>query len=353
MSFKIQSICLKCSLVLVLLLFLQIIFSQYNFTEVDNRLQDASKHLGGSVSALIYKDGSVIYKKNIGKIDEKTIIPIASCSKWLTAALVMTFVDEGKISLDDYVSKYIPVFSQYRKGYITIRQCLSHQTGIEQKPFSIRSLLGERKFKSLEEEVNYYASKTDIDFNPGDGFYYGNVGLNIAARVCEVVSKRDFNRLMLERIFRPLQMRSTTFQNENLDNAPNPSGGAKSTSEDYIHFLAMILNKGVYKDKRILSEASINEMQTEQITLDKIKYAPNIARGLTYGLGEWIIAKDDSGKSTVVASPGLFGSWPLIDKCRGYAVVFFVKTLTNEERKNLYEDILQSINKVILNDNCK
>lgn len=353
MSLKTRSVCLKCSVVLTFLLFFHASHSQYNFSEVDKKLQMASKHLGGSVSALIYKDSAIVYEKSIGNIDKRTIIPIASCSKWLTAALVMTFVDEGKISLDDYVAKYIPVFAQYRKSYITIRQCLSHQTGIEQKPFSMRSLLGERRFKNLEEEVSYYASKTDIDFNAGEGFYYGNVGLNIAARICEVVSKKDFNRLMTERIFRPLQMRSTTFQNENLDNAPNPSGGAKSTAEDYIRFLSMILHKGVYNGKRILSEASINEMQTEQITLDKIKYAPKVAEGLTYGLGEWIVAKDDNGKSTIVASPGLLGSWPLIDKCRHYAVVFFVKALINEERRNIYEDILQSVNEVILNDNCK
>jgi Beta-lactamase class C and other penicillin binding proteins len=340
-------------MVLVFLLFFQAGHSQYNFSEVDRKLQMASKRLGGSVSALIYKDSAIVYEKNIGSIDKKTAIPIASCSKWLTAALVMTFVDQGLISLDDYVTKYIPVFSEYRKGYITIRECLSHQTGIEQKPFSLRSFYGEKKFRSLEEEVNYYASKTEIDFNAGEGFYYGSVGLNIAARICELVGKRDFNRLMLERIFRPLQMKSTTFQNDNLDIAPNPSGGAKSTAEDYMHFLMMILNKGVYKGKRILSEAAVNEMQTEQVTLDKIKYAPKVAEGLTYGLGEWIVAKDENGKSTVVASPGLLGSWPLIDKCRGYAVVFFVKAVITEERKSIYEDIIQSVNEVILNDHCK
>jgi CubicO group peptidase (beta-lactamase class C family) len=355
MSLKVQSICLKCSAVLIFLLLLQVSFAQYDFSGVDKKLQNATKHLGGSVSALIYQQDSakIVYEKSIGKIDKRTVIPIASCSKWLTAALVMTFVDEGKISLDDYVAKYIPIFTTYKKGYITIRQCLSHQTGIEQKPFSMRGLLADRKFKSLEEEVNYYASKTEIDFNAGEGFYYGSVGLNIAARVCEIVSKKDFNRLMRDRILRPLQMRSTTFENENLDNAPNPSGGAKSTSEDYIHFLMMILNKGVYKDKRVLSEASINEMQTEQITLDKIKYAPKVAEGLTYGLGEWIVAKDDNGKSMVLASPGLLGSWPLIDKCRHYAIVFFAKTVISEEKRNIYDDILKSVNEVILNDNCK
>ena len=55
---------------------------------------------------------------------------IASCSKWLSAALVMTFVDEGKLSLDDTVGKFLPVFTNHQKGNIKIWECLSHLTAI-------------------------------------------------------------------------------------------------------------------------------------------------------------------------------------------------------------------------------
>ena len=72
----------------------------------------------------------MVYKKELGEFNIKTQAPIASSSKWLTAALVMIFVDEGKISLDDHVVKYIPEFGKYFKNYITIRQCLCHMTGI-------------------------------------------------------------------------------------------------------------------------------------------------------------------------------------------------------------------------------
>ncbi|MFX8797496.1 serine hydrolase domain-containing protein, partial [Acinetobacter baumannii] len=84
-------------------------------------------------------------------MDKRTVVPIASCSKWLTAALVMVLVDEGKISLDDKVTKYIPEFAKYSKGYITIRHCLSHQTGIEQEPIKLLSILQRKKFPNLEE----------------------------------------------------------------------------------------------------------------------------------------------------------------------------------------------------------
>ncbi|MBS1578697.1 MAG: beta-lactamase family protein [Bacteroidetes bacterium] len=353
MSLKFKLNCIKVSSVLVFLLLFQPVFAQYDFNEVDKKIEKYRKELGNNVIALIYKDGKLIYDKHWGDMDKKTIAPIASCSKWLTAAVVMTLVDEGKISLDDKVAKYIPDFAKYSKGYITIRHCLSHQTGIEQEQTNLMSILSRKKYNTLEEEVNDIMSKKDIAFNAGTGFAYGGVGLNIAGRICEIVTKKNFNQLMLERLFRPLGMRGTTFQNENFNLAPNPSGGAKSNAEEYMNFLIMILNKGMFNGKRILSEAAINEMQKEQITLDMVKYTPAAGKGYTYGLGEWIMEKDAAGNSTVVACPGLFGTWPMVDKCRGYASIFFVKTLLGGERKrDAYLDIKTSIDAVIPS-NCK
>ena len=345
-------ICRKCSPALIFLLFFQSAFCQYDFTLLNNKLELHSKELGGNIVALLYKDNKVIYEKKIGAFDKKTPIPIASCSKWLTTAMIMTLVDEGKISLDDKVIKYIPLFATYRKSYITIRQCLSHQTGIKQEQPSIMNILERKKYPSLEEEVNSFAKK-DIDFNPGTGFYYGDIGINIAARICEIVTKKNFNQLMLEKIFRPMGMRVTTFQNENYNLPPNPSGGAKSCPEEYLNFLTMILNKGIYKDKRILSEVAIKEMETQQIDPATIKYIPKAAEGYSYGLGEWLIDKDADNKGVVISCPGLFGSFPLIDNCRGYAFVIFTKTLiSGENKKKIYTDIIDSIDQIILSEKC-
>lgn len=336
MSLKLSPTCIKVSSVFIFLLFFQSVFAQYDFSEVDKKFEQYKKELGNNVVALVYKDGKLVYDKHWGDMDKKTIAPIASCSKWLTAAVVMTLVDEGRISLDDKVAKYIPDFAKYSKGYITIRHCLSHQTGIEQEQASVMNILSRKKFNTLEEEVNDFMSRKDIAFNAGTGFWYGNAGLNIAGRICEIVTKKNFQQLMLERLFRPLGMRGTTFQNDNFNLAPNPSGGAKSSADEYMNFLTMILNKGMFNGKRILSEASINEMQKEQITLDMVKYTPAAGKGYTYGLGEWIMEKDAAGNSTVVASPGLFGTWPFIDKCRGYACIIFVKTLLGGEQKEIF-----------------
>lgn len=331
--------CIKVSITLILLLLFQASKAQYNFSELDKKLAQYQQQLGGNVVTLIYKDSQIIYKKELGDFKANTMAPIASCSKWLTAALVMTFVDEGKLSLDDKVSKYIPEFTNYGKGYITIRNCLSHTTGIEDKS-GIAAILENSRFTSLEDEVNSFMSKHEIFAQPGQQFAYSSVGLNIAGRVLEIISKKPFDQLMTQRIFRPLNMKFSTFYSER---AVNPSGGAKSTASDYMNFLVMILKKGTYNGKRILSENAVSEMQKTVTNQNIIKYAPDVAAGFNYALGEWVLEADASGNSTVVASPGLFGTWPYIDKKDGYACIIFVKTLLRDSRREIYTDLMQTI----------
>ncbi|MBG9374871.1 beta-lactamase family protein [Panacibacter sp. DH6] len=341
--------CMKVSPVLIFMLLFQVAGAQYNFAELDKKLESYQKQLGGNVVAIVYKDSQVVYKKEMGEFKANTVAPIASCSKWLTAALVMTFVDEGKLSLDDKVSKYIPEFTNYGKGYITIRQCLSHTTGIENGRPGLGVLLENSKYESLEKEVNEFMGKRDIFAQPGQQFAYSTVGLNIAGRVLEVISKRQFDQLMMQRIFRPLNMKMSTFYSER---AVNPSGGAKSTAADYMNFLVMLLNKGNFNGKRILSEQSIAEMQKAQTTQNMIRYSPDNAKGLDYALGEWVLEKDSNGNSTSVTSPGLFGTWPWVDNCRGYACIIFVRNLKAEDRRDMYTDIKKVID-AQLSNKCK
>lgn len=360
MAYKSCCACIKVTVILILLLILQPSFAQskstqQKFDDLEDVLLQKQKLLGKDFVVMLWSKGillgspggpsekkndTVIYRKELGEFNSKTQAPIASCSKWLTAALVMTFVDEGKLSLDDKITKWLPEFEKYGKNYITIRTCLSHLTGIRSEPISILKLLERKKFNSLEDEVNSFAAK-DIQANPGEEFRYSNIGLNIAGRVLEIISKRKFDVLARQRLFVPLLMRKTTFST--LDgSAVNPSGGAQSTADDYMHFLIMLMNKGVYQGKRILSEQAVTELLKVQTKPEQIKYAPKAAQGFNYASGSWVIEEKD-GKATAVASPGLFGTWPMIDYCRGYAYLFFVKNLLGEERADVQMEIKRVI----------
>lgn len=353
MSYKVKASCLKFSTIAIFLLLFQFGYSQSSkvpkeigvdkFQDLDGLVQQNQKILGGNIVAMVWTD-TLVYKREIGDFDSKTVAPIASASKWLTAALVMMFVDEGKISLDDKVSKYIPDFELYGKNYITIRHCLSHYTGIKAEN-GLLGILSHRKYQSLEDEVEAFA-KAEIQSNAGTEFRYSGVGLNIAGRILEIVSKKKFDMLIKQKLFNPLGMRKTTFSTLN-GSAINPSGGAFSTADDYMHFLMMLLNNGKYHGNQILSEEAVKQLRTLQTKPEEMKYTPKAGEGEGYALGSWVLDPEtnvSNGVANVLASPGLFGTWPMVDWCRGYACIFFVKNLLNgEQRKEIYLQMKDAI----------
>jgi CubicO group peptidase (beta-lactamase class C family) len=333
MSYKLTLICLKSSLLAICLLLLQSLMAQYNFQDLTQELQSRQKLLGKDAVLLLANKDTLIYKKETGDFNAKTVAPIASASKWLTAALTMQFVDEGKLSLDDKVTKWLPEFEKYGKNYITIRLCLCHETGIADDANFLKKMLGRKKFSSLEDEVNSFAA-TDIRTNPGTDFWYGNIGLNIVGRVLEIISKKRFDVLVKQKLFNAVGMHRTSFTT--LDgSATNPSGGATSTADDYMKFLVMLLNKGKVAGKQVLSEESVERLKELQTKSVKITFAPKAAEGFGYALGSWVVEEKD-GKATSLACPGLFGTWPMVDFCRGYAYLFVVKSFLGEEKADAH-----------------
>jgi CubicO group peptidase (beta-lactamase class C family) len=347
MSYKFKTACLSFSLIVNSLLIWLPVRSQtkpapppslYNFEAVDQLFKQNQKVLGNNFVALVWKDGKVVYQ-NQASMDftAKMAAPIAGAGNWMTAALVMTFVDEGKLSLDDKISKYIPIFSTYSKGYITIRNCLTNTSGVQGDAEGMGKMVQKSKFESLEDEVNAYASKRRIITNPGTEFTLTNVGPDIAGRVLEIVGKKGFDRLMQERILRPCKMRGTSFSNED-GGAVNPSGGARSTANDYINFMVMLLNNGEFEGKRVLSEKAIEEMEKTQFGSLPAKGVPVTLASAHYGLGAWIMEAGADGGPKVLSSPNLLGTTPFIDKCRNYAAILIVLK-PEEEKKNLAQSM--------------
>ena len=345
MTFRIKVLCLKSIPIACFLLFWLPVHSQ-DFSAVETLFRQQSKTFGGNAAVIIWKDGKILYQKQFekeaGDFGPKIQAPIMASANWLTAALVMTFVEQGKISLDDKVSKYIPDFEKYMKSYITIRNCLTETTGVQGDAGSVTRAVQKSKYASLEDEVNAYASKRDIVANPGMQFFYTNIGPNIVGRVLEIVSKKGFDRLMQERITRPLKMRGTTFYNE-YGGAIDPSGGAKSTAGDYINFLSMLLNKGMFEGKQILAESSIEEIEKIQFPDLPVKFTPKSTEGWHYGLGTWIEETDSKGNSSVISCPNFEGTYPIIDKCRNYAAIFIVKSPVSEPKKEFFIQLKQII----------
>ncbi|HYO21222.1 MAG TPA: serine hydrolase domain-containing protein [Flavisolibacter sp.] len=337
MSYKFKLSCLKCSLVAGFMLFLQVAYSQSKFADLEQTVEARRKTLGNDLMVFVANKDTILYQKAFGDMPVRTQAPVGAASAWFTTALVLQLVDEGKISLDDKIIQYLPIYESYAKKYVTIRHCLTHMTGIQAEPFKTASITAKRKYESLEEEVNDYARK-EIQTNAGEEFRYSNMGVSIAARIVEVVTKKKFEQLMRQRIFSPLGMRNTVFTTE--EGLPgSPSTGARTTAVDFTRFLQMILNGGTLNGKKILSPEAVAEMRKVQMTTDKIKNAPKTMEGFQYTIGGvWAVdAPEQTGATaTVLASPGLLGAWPMVDFNRGYVFVVFPKSFTSEQRQNEY-----------------
>ncbi len=367
MSCKFQQICRKFSLVLSFMLYLQAPYGQDNFNKVDNWLKKNINNLGGRPVLVILKNGRVIYQKAendlspkqkmIGKFIAKrqdknvkealqdytftTRERIASCSKWLSAALVMTFVDEGKLGLEDTIGKFLPVMAQHGKGAIEIWECLSHLTAINAGNLKdSREIITEGA--TMDEVIEKIATQP-MEGEPGKVFHYSSIGLQIAAAVIEKISGKDFKILLKERIAIPCGMINTDFGNGKVALA---AGGAFSTPEDYIHFLQMILQDGIYNEKQVLSKESVELMQHNYAKGAKVAYSPAEAGNWGYGFGEWVM-DDTVNRSSAVTSPGLFGSFPWVDNKRQYAGFLFVFNLKQKGRNVKYKELKAIIDKEI------
>ena len=140
---------------LTLLFFCTVATAQHDAGKLDDWMADHAAEMGGRAILVVYKNGQLIYNHSVDQMNMRQKMvgrylakregkaadlsaytlsskqPIASCSKWLSAALIMTFVDEGRLRLTDTVGKYLPILSEHGKGGITISQCLSHLTAIK------------------------------------------------------------------------------------------------------------------------------------------------------------------------------------------------------------------------------
>jgi CubicO group peptidase (beta-lactamase class C family) len=337
---------MKSMLLFLFSAFLLTTSTAQSFTEVEQIMLNNQKQLGDDQALIIYKDGKVLYQKMLGDFRPNIQAPVGESSQWFTAALVMILVQEGKISLDDNVGKYLPIFPKWMKGYVTIRHCLSHTTGIETDKQGAGKLFQRKGFSSLEEEVNYYAEKRAIANNPGLWFQYDQVGPSIAGRVLEVVTKKKFDRLIQEKLFRPLNMRISSFSN--YTSAISPFDGAKSSAVEYTNFLSMLLNKGMFNGKQILTEESIAEMMKLQTGTALNKYTPPFMNGFSYGLGTWRETTDGKVVNCVAQNSPFV--W--IDYCRGYSCILLAKKERDVLKRELYNQLKSTID-AQLSSTCK
>jgi methyl acetate hydrolase len=353
---------------------------------IDTYLEQAVAETGipGIVAAVTDADG-VVYSGAFGYRDvangvemtTDSIFRIASMTKPVTSVAVQMLIEDGRIGLDDPVSKYLPEFAgkevvdkfnpadgsyttRPAKSEITIRELLTHTSGIGY-PFSNDILA------SLEATgADVSAQAAPLLFDPGTRWAYG-ASTRVLGYLVETVSGQSLDDFMAERIFAPLGMTETSYvvpaaetsrvvtvhqrTPEGFVEGANPTevrspdngdGGLNSTAADYLKFVRMFLNGGRADDgTRILSEASVRQMGTSHTGNVKVELQPAAqpertrpfplgAGRDTFGLGFQLTGgHDDEGLRAPgsMSWAGIFNTEFWIDPERGLGAVLLMQYL--------------------------
>jgi CubicO group peptidase (beta-lactamase class C family) len=172
---------------------------------------------GGVVAVL--QDGKIRYSRGYGMANLEHNIPntpatlfhIASVSKQFTAFAIQLLVQDGKLSLDDDVRKYITELPDFGKT-ITVRHLVYHTSGLRDQPHLM--WLGGWRFEDAvtEQDVLYLVSQQrELNFPPGQEDLYSNTGYTLLAILVQRVSGKSLSEFAQERIFKPLGMKHTLF----------------------------------------------------------------------------------------------------------------------------------------------
>ena len=241
-------------------------------------------------SVVVGRRGAVVWKRGFGRLDwnsdsppvlpDRSIYDLASLTKVVgTTTALMILFDEGKIHLDDPVSKYIPAFSGGLKDQVTLRLLLEHRSGLP----AGRDLW---RIDHSPAEARQTVIDTPLEYAPGTGYIYSDLGADMLGFVVEAVSGERLDQFLDERVWKPLGMTDTFFkpadslrdriaptevspprgypiQGEVHDENAFALGGIAghaglfSTAEDLAVFAQMMLNGGEYGGTRIVADSTV------------------------------------------------------------------------------------------------
>lgn len=287
-----------------------------------------NKDGAAGVTAIVMKDGKLLYRLDVGAIAPDARLRIESASKWMTAALTMTVVDEGKLSLDEPIGRRLPQFKG-EAGRITLRQLLSFTAG-QGSLMGLADVLQPTDI-TLAQSATLIAART-LEDPPGTTFKYGGPSLQVVGALVEQATGRSWVSLFDERIARTLGLAHTSWSSAIKPPQPGPirnpnlQGGVITTADDYAAFLTMLAQGGVFHGRRILSASAIDAMETAQTIGKPMGYVPPGAAGKTlqYALGNWCETVGADGRCTMASSPGMLGTYPWIDRSSGLYGLFFL-----------------------------
>jgi len=290
--------------------------------DYDELISEITENSAFNGNVLIAQSGNILFENSYGYSDFKkrkpltkdSVFQLASVSKQFTAMAVMMLHDEGKLSFDDPVAKYIKGFP-YKT--VTIRHLLTHRAGLpDYLRFSRKYRSRKAGYLTNKELIKIICKyKPKLLFQPGSYFEYSNTGYAVLSSVIEEVSGKPYRTFMQERIFTPLGMKKTYVYDPNKNRNPgNPTRGYTARRRPvYIGYLDGVTgDKGIYstvEDLYLWDQALYTETLIAQKTLEEAfePYGVDSRNNTEYGFG-WRIKTLEDGEK-VVFHAGFWGGY--------------------------------------------
>jgi len=339
------------------------------------KLQDAraamqklvdEKRIAGGVFA-VARRGKVVQFETCGMMDieagepmkRDTIFRFYSMSKPITSIAAMILYEQGKIKLDDPVSKYIPQFKGLKvvadpdaevikevaaRREMTVRDLMRHTSGLTYGIFGNTAVdkLYRRSIqlgggKTTLEDMTKNLGQIPLLYQPGTKWHY-SVSTDVLGRIVEVASGQSLDKFFAERIFEPLGMVNTAFYvpRDKIDRfatnyGPNMQGGLRpidkpettryakiptffsgggglvSTASDYMRFCLMLLNKGEFDGKRLLKTETVEMMTNDQLPEQAYPIGSGDRAGVGFGLGFSVRVESNGQVSSRIGEYGWGG----------------------------------------------
>jgi CubicO group peptidase (beta-lactamase class C family) len=297
---------------------------------------DGSMRSGASL--LVAHRGEVIFREAVGNsLQTDSVTRLGSSTKPFTAAVLAILADQGRLSLDDPLEKYIPEFRRVTleggrppSTKPTVRQTLANGSGIS----GVYTPEMNNPAQTLANSVRLTADRPLVA-EPGTRFDYSGVAFGVAARVAEVVMGKPFEQVMREVLLRPLGMSNTRFGFPETPADFRPAdpkdgpfimggGGLVSTLDDVAIFYEMLRQRGRYKGKRVMGEGMARQA-TSPVTTIAGGNGPGADGqfGPYYGFGLYLNRPNASGVYQEFNHGGAFGTYPWADRERELVVVVF------------------------------
>jgi len=314
------------------------------------------------VSVAIFDENGIVYPLTFGilkegsdtRVTDKTIFQAASTSKLVTSLIVLHYVQNKLLDLDEDVNKYlkrwrVPDNEFTKRNKVTLRLLLTHQSGLPATNFMVDITGAVPTLLNVIKGESPAINKPAIPvIEPGTQWEYSNIGYVLIQLVLEDITGKPFPEIAKEVVFKPLKMRSSTFtyplnkdwekreampHDENgkfaepaMDKYAVAHGGLMTTPTDLALFAIEIMNAYQGKSAKIISKEYARELLNKELDLDPKMFGLPIGEGLGVMLMDkgnnvlfthpgsnlpgsncWLIASPQTGKGAIVMTNGAGG----------------------------------------------